>query len=200
VRRIAAEARVSPVASNKADIDSGTVRICRIVTRLPASSYTTLWPLGSPPEVADQSALAGRAKDLLGVAVISTTITGVLANDKLTNVTKHNVPAWLFVLMAIAVAAVVGSAFYALWPRTWYFSPDPREGLQTATDEPDWPVDTYYASIAAGFTTPNVVQPASALDHNDTQIRALRTAVLAEIGALAILAIAGLALAWNAWR
>ena len=148
---------------------------------------------------ADQSALVGRAKDLLGVASITTTITGVLANDKITNVSKSDAAKVVFIIMAVALLSVVFCAFDALRPRTWYLSPDPLEAEQTLVANPIATVDQYYESIAEGFIQLDVaVTGKSALQHNEDQISHLRTLVRVEIIALGVLAGCGLALAIDA--
>jgi hypothetical protein len=150
-------------------------------------------------QAADQVALVGRAKDLLGVATITTTITGVLAKDKVANISKADLDPWLFGLMAIALATVVWLAFGALRPRTWYLSPEPTDVAATVSSQPTWAVDTYYASVAMGFISPGVVVSGkSALDHNRLQINELRQAVRLQMLGLSVLAGCGLALAYEA--
>jgi hypothetical protein len=58
-------------------------------------------------QAADQAALVGRAKDLLGVASITTTISGVLANDKLVNLSKTDADKFAFVVLALGLIVVV---------------------------------------------------------------------------------------------
>ncbi len=147
-------------------------------------------------QAADQSALVGRAKDMLGVATISSTITGVLANDKLFAVGKDDADVALFVAMAVALLLVIICAFYAMRPRTWYLAPSPEEVAATVRNDVTAPVDDYYASVAMGFMSADVaVDGKTVLAHNDDQIDRLRTAVLVQIPALGVLAAAGLVLA-----
>ena len=149
-------------------------------------------------QAADQAALAGRAKDLLGVAAISTTVSGALVNDKLTDVTKGAVSLLLFLLTLLGLACVVAGALYAFRPRTWYFSPEPKSAAERISANPDSPTDDYYAAVANGFIALKPSGTESPLDHNDRQIGKLHAAVLVQIVGVSALSVAGALLASRA--
>lgn len=150
-------------------------------------------------QAADQTALAGRAKDMVGLAAVTTTITGVLANDKLVTVSKGDQPAAVAVLLTVGLVVTIGAGLDALRPRVWYFSPDPTKVFDTVSNNLGWPLDSYYASVATGLEHRDVVVTgASAFEHNDQQLRRLRWAILAQVVGVGLLACAGLVLAWQA--
>lgn len=152
-------------------------------------------------QAADQSALTGRAKDLVGLAAVTTTVTGVLANDKLFDVTKGSQPIVFAVLLSFGLLLTIGAGLYGLKPRVWYLSPDPTEVFSTVSGNLAWPLDSYYASVATGLTQPGVVVTGkSALAHNDEQLVKLRRAIVIQVVGVAILASSGLVVAWQATR
>jgi hypothetical protein len=150
-------------------------------------------------QAADYAALVGRAKDLLGVASITTLVTGVLANDKITNVARTDTEPWVFVAVALALVAVVACAFTAMQPRDLYLSPAPADVAATVSSNPSWDVDTYYASVAMGFILEDfIVVGESAIDHNRAAIDSVRRLVRLQIVALGVLTLFGLALSSGA--
>lgn len=152
-------------------------------------------------QAADQSALTGRAKDLIGLAAVTTTVTGVLANDKLFDVTKGSQPVVFAVLLSCGLLLTVGAGLYGMKPRVWYLSPDPLEVFSTVSANLTWPLDSYYASVATGLTQPGIVVTGkSALAHNDEQLSKLRRAIVIQVVGVAILASSGLVVAWQATR
>jgi hypothetical protein len=74
-------------------------------------------------QAADQASLTGRAKDLLGVATISSTITGVILNDHLFNVDKEDIPLWWILVAGGSLLAVFVAGLWAIKPRTYSFTP-----------------------------------------------------------------------------
>jgi hypothetical protein len=150
-------------------------------------------------QAADLAAMGGRAKDLLGVATISTTITGAIANGAIVTTTKHNVSWLVFAALIVGFVLVLGAAGFSLWPRTWYLSPEPLGTSRAVQAHLDWPLDAYYGQIAVGFIAPDVVTAGkSALEHNDQRLMWIGRAILIEMAGLLLLALAGFALAYEA--
>ena len=148
---------------------------------------------------ATMSRLTGRSKDYIGAASIATTLTGVLANKDLSAVATTELPLSFAVLLTVGLVLTVGLGFVALWPRTWYFSPDVDVVYARVRSEPDWDATMHYASIANGFVNVGVVSPTdSAISLNDRGIRLLKVLLIGQTFGLAVLAGAGLILAWRA--
>jgi len=102
-------------------------------------------------QAADQSSLTGRAKDLLSVATISTTITGVILNDKLFDVTKVDIPGWWIVLAAVSLVVVFGAGLMAIQPRDYSFAPDASAYHVIERDYPDASEGELYRATAEGY-------------------------------------------------
>jgi hypothetical protein len=145
----------------------------------------------------DLSTAQGRAKDLIGLAAITTTITGVLANDKLFKIdaaAERPKPFAALLVAGIALAIIPG--LYVLWPRAWYLAPDPVDINAKIDQHPTWHVDDYYASLAMGFmTAQHGKNNDTALRFNERRILRLRVAVIAQLFGIAGLALAGVVLA-----
>ena len=94
-------------------------------------------------DAANQTALVGRAKDLLGAATIAATITGVLVNDKLFTVEKSGLVTWWGIATGLTLAMLVVCALVAMRPREWSFAPSPTDlyGKMSDTTEPALSVD-----------------------------------------------------------
>ena len=151
-------------------------------------------------QAADYAALSGRSKDLIGLATITSTVMGVLANERLVNLTKmRRVPASYSIVAVASLILVLGPGLFVLWPRKWHLSPSPEDALATVNAHPTWPTDSYYATLATGFVNRGVVDAKlNALEVNDRNIARIRWAVLAQIGGLSALAVSGLALTLHA--
>ena len=146
-------------------------------------------------QAADQTALTGRAQSLLGAATISATIVGALSNGNLLNVktTMTRFPAWLLIVGGIGFVVVVVSAIWALIPRSWAFSPDPKaleENISAAA--PDVDDEDAYDSLVQGFITASGAA-LSPLQRNDQLLARLRLLVTVEAAGLAIIVVFGFA-------
>jgi hypothetical protein len=151
-------------------------------------------------QAADQLALTGRAKDLIGFASITTTITGVVANDKIVTVNKSGIDALILGLLAVGLAMVITFGIQAIRPRAWFLSPDPHLVADLVHENySSWTVDDYYAAVANGFTKLGVGSPGnSALGYNEEQLKTLRRSVLVQIIGVSALAACGVLLALEA--
>jgi hypothetical protein len=117
-------------------------------------------------QAADQASLTGRAKDLMGVATISTTITGVILNDKLFNVPKVDIPVWWIILAALSLLAVFGAGIYAIQPRTYSFAPDATAFHRIEQDYQESSEDELYRAMAEGYLLPNDAANRNQLQRN----------------------------------
>ena len=106
-------------------------------------------------QCADHSLLTGRAKDLIGLTTLTTTIGAFVATSRATGNTAR-LPDWYTGGVLITVVVIIGCGLYVLLPRRWNFSPDPlavRAALQT-----DPNLDSIYMRLAEG----HLAQPAPA--------------------------------------
>lgn len=151
-------------------------------------------------QVADIAALSGRAKDLIGVATISTTITGGLANDRLVNVGKHDINPFALGFLIVGFCSVLIAGFFVLKPRSWSLVPNADEIKTNAVAaHPTWPIDAYYGQVAMGFLTPGLVVPGkTAIQQNAENIDLIRNCIYVQLVGLGLLAIAGFILASQA--
>lgn len=131
----------------------------------------------------DYSTLTGRAKDLIGLATVATTIASVILNEKVFAPAKlTHVPKWWAFLSAASVAAILLAGIYSLWPRVWYFSPDPAEVYATVVSDLTLSTDALLASVANGIVLPDVVVTGkSALEWNDAGLARIRWAVVVQV-------------------
>lgn len=141
---------------------------------------------------ANQSALTGRAKDLLGTATIATTITGVILNDKLFEVVKDDAPIWWTGGAGVALVVLVASGILAIWPREYSFAPNAEDFQRVMETYPSATVDALYRATALGYL---VAPPRgkSQLAKNYGLLKNLERFVRVE--AVALAALAGLAFA-----
>jgi hypothetical protein len=147
----------------------------------------------------DLATMQGRSKDLIGLAAVTTTVTGVLSNDKLFNnvaILPHR-PREFAVLLVVGLVLAILPGIYVLWPRAWFLAPDPVDLNAQIDAHPTWPVDAYYSSAAMGFIERKYgrCEKTNALRFNDRRLFRLRIAVVAQLVGVCGLAIAGLVLA-----
>jgi hypothetical protein len=133
-------------------------------------------------QAADQASLTGRAKDLMGVATISTTITGVILNDKLFNVPKVDIPVWWILFAGLSLLAVFGAGIYAIQPRTYSFAPDATDFHQIEQDYQESSENDLYRAMAEGYLFPNDDANRNQLQRNRDILTDIDTAVLVETG------------------
>jgi hypothetical protein len=143
---------------------------------------------------ADQAALSGRAKDLLGVATISTTITGVIVNDKLFNLAKVELPAWWVVLAAVSLIVVFGAGLLAIQPRKYSFAPD-AEGFHSIEQKyPDASETELYRAMAEGYL--EEAEGKTQLERNRENLKLIELLVRIETGGVVALAVMAFILAF----
>jgi hypothetical protein len=155
-------------------------------------------------EAANQTALVGRAKDLLGAATIAATITGVLLNDKLVTFDKTPLLGLWTVVTGITLAVLVLLALAALKPRAWSFAPNPNslykqllagEKSAASTQQDPKTVDAWYHDMAVGYLVPREGQTKNQLEKNAELVDSLAKLVRWETYALGALAIEAFLLA-----
>lgn len=150
---------------------------------------------------ADQSALVGRSKDLVGLATLTSSVAGVLANDKLVRVVGgQRLPVAFAGLLSLGLLLTIGSGLYVLYPRKWFLSFDPVSLFEKISEHyREWPLDKFYASAATAFLNPGELgDEMEAILVNDAQLRRMHFAVGLQILGAGILGASGLYLAWNA--
>lgn len=147
----------------------------------------------------DFAVLTGRAKDLIGLATVATTIASVILNDKVLGPTKPSeVPMWWAAVAAIALASILLPGIYCLWPRIWYFSPDPDSIYKTVSADLSLSTDDLFASVANGLVRKDVVvSDRSALEWNDAGLRRFRVAVFIQVVGYVVLGCAAAVLAFQ---
>jgi hypothetical protein len=145
------------------------------------------------------SALNGRAKDFIGLGTLTGTIAGAIGNDKFFSWDKAALTVPFALLLTVGIVLAVGAGLLVLRPRIWYLSPEPKDLYETIRTNPNWSADNLKASIANGFVHSDVVVDGkSALEFNDDQIGEMRILVIIQVVGLALLAIAGVILGWQA--
>jgi hypothetical protein len=146
-------------------------------------------------QAASQTALVGRAKDLLGVATIATTITGVILNDKLFAVVKGEAPLWWTILAAISLAVIYGAGLWAMQPAEYSFAPDAEDFYVVEQTYPASSQGEFYRSLAEGYL---LVGPdgESRLGKNQEQLERIELLVRFETMGIAVLGILAFLLAF----
>lgn len=104
-----------------------------------------------PGQAADQAALTGRAKDLLGVATISSTITGAILNDKLFQFSQIEIPAWWLVLAALPLLMVLVAGLWAVQTKEYSFAPDAAAFYEIEQKYPNSTEGDLYRALAEGY-------------------------------------------------
>jgi hypothetical protein len=146
-------------------------------------------------QATDQSSLTGRVKDLLGVATISTTITGVILNDTLFNVAKEAVPLWWILVAAASLVAVYVPGLWALWPRTYSFAPDANDFLQVEQASPGASDGELYRALAEGYLLSDATGK-NQLDRNRDAIKIIDNLVNIQMVGIAVLTAMAFVLAF----
>jgi hypothetical protein len=142
-------------------------------------------------QAADQSSLTGRAKDLLGVATISTTITGVILNNTLFNFDKEEVPLWWIGVAAASLIAIFGAGLWAILPRIYSFAPDASHFHQVEEGFPGASEGELYRAMAEGYLLPDPKTGKNQLERNRKEIRFIDTLVSIQmVGVAALTAMA----------
>jgi hypothetical protein len=147
-------------------------------------------------QTATQAVLVSRAKDLLGVATIVATISGVILNDKLFYVQKA-VPPWPWTVLAvIALIAVFGGGLAALLPGRWSSAPDAVDFHAVEQQYSHATYGEFYRSLAEGFLLPGADGSKSRLVQNDDRLAWLARFVNAQVGGLVLLGVLAFLLAF----
>ena len=161
----------------------------------PDPNGKTLWDvvaLRLAAQAANQTALTGRAKDLLGAATIAGTIIGVVYNDKLFPLAGFHAPGWWIPAVVVTYLGVVLCAVSAVWPRSYSFSPDAADFADLERDNPGASANMLYRAAARGFLDPLSVKGKTQIQVNEDRLRTLERLVRGEIVSLG--GLAGLAL------
>ncbi len=136
-------------------------------------------------QAADQSALTSRAKDFLSIATISTTITGVVLNDKLFTISQIQVPMWWFFLAGASLIMIYGAGIWALVPRRYSFAPDAEDFHAVEQQYPQASDGELYRAMAEGYLLP--AGGRSTLDRNQDHVKFIETLVRIEtVGLIAL--------------
>lgn len=102
-------------------------------------------------QASDQAALTSRAKDFLSMATISTTITGVILNDKLFSVSEIELSVGWIALASVSLLLVYGAGIWALVPRQWSFAPDAADFYAVEQESPFASEGELYRAMAEGY-------------------------------------------------
>jgi hypothetical protein len=151
-------------------------------------------------QATDISTLTGRAKDLIGAATISTTVTGALANANIVNVQKHAERLGVVWLLAVGFGLVFLAGFAAIYPREWSLAPDAeRVASEVIAGHLSDTVDVYYAKVAMGFLDKGTGRDhRTAIQENARKIGHVRVLIDIQLLGLLLLAASGVVLASTA--